>query len=215
MHVSQILTLAVTPPQEFLIVKMCFKTSKAAMAMGLPQNKEKLTKAIINIIKKLKISSGAKREKYMNMVRNEFNLEKNEKWVITKLRMMLVRLDAGLELLQIRKSESTKAKKRQYVAKEVICVVSSTNLQSSKSGKGTNLAVLKPEQSTSRLEQSVKVKTSKQIKTAKKARKSLECRQLEKLRNLKFENHEESLNNPENKAAFLRAFNLEPQVIFL
>ena len=78
------------------------------MAMNLPQNKEKLTNAIINIIKKLKISSGAKREKYMNMVRNEFNLGKNEKWVITKLRMMLVRLDVGLELLQIKKSESPK-----------------------------------------------------------------------------------------------------------
>jgi hypothetical protein len=185
------------------------------MSMNPPQNKEKLTKAIINIIIKLKISSGTKREKYMNMVRNEFHLEKNEKWVITKLRMMLVRLDAGLELLQIRKSESTKTKKRQYVSKEVVCGFSSTNLQRSKSGKGTNLDVLKPEQSISSLEQGIKIKTSKQKKTAKKARKSLEFRQSEKLKNLKFEDHEESLYNPENKAAFLRAFNLEPQVIYL
>ena len=77
------------------------------------------------------------------------------------------------------------------------------------------MAVLKPEQSMSSLKQAIKVKTSKQIKTAKKARKSLECRQLEKLRNFKFEDNEESLNNLENKAAFLRAFNLEPQVIYL
>ena len=88
-------------------------------------------------------------------------------------------------------------------------------MQRSKSVKGTNLTVLKPEQSMNSLEQGVKVKTSKQIKTAKKARKSLECKQLEKLRNLKFEDHEESLKNQENKAAFLRAFNLEPQVIYL
>ena len=185
------------------------------MASNLSENKEKLTKAIINIIKKLKISSGAKREKYMSMVRNEFNLGNNEKWVITKLRMMLVRLDAGLELLQIKKSESTKTKKRQYVAEEIICEVTSTTLQRAKSLKGTNLAALKLDQSMRSLKQDVKVKTSKQIKTAKKARKSLECKQLEKLRNLKFEVHEESLNNQENKAAFLRAFNLEPQVIYL
>jgi hypothetical protein len=67
----------------------------------------------------------------------------------------------------------------------------------------------------SSLEQGVKVKTSKQIKTAKKGRKSLECRQLEKLSNLKFEHHEESLKNPENKAAFFKSYNLEPQVIYL
>jgi hypothetical protein len=58
------------------------------MAMNLPENKEKLTKAVINIIKKLKISTGSKREKYINIVRNEFNLANNEKWVITKLRMI-------------------------------------------------------------------------------------------------------------------------------
>ena len=133
------------------------------MAMNLPENKEKLTKAIINIIKKLKISSGAKREKYLNMVRNEFNLGKNEKWVITKLRMMLVRLDAGLELLQIRKSESTKTKKRPDVVKEITSGVISTQLQRSKSGKGTNLDALKTDQSMSNLKQEVKVKTTKQI----------------------------------------------------
>ena len=194
---------------------MCFKTSKSAMVMNLPENKEKLTKAIINIIKKLKISTGAKREKYMNMVRNEFSLAKNEKWVITKLRMMLVRLDAGWELLQIRMSESPRTDKRQYVAKEVICEVSSTKLQRAKSVKVANPASSKLDQSMSSLKQAVKVKTAKQIKTTKKVRKSLECRQLDKLRNLKFEDHQESLNNPENKAAFLRDFNLEHQVIYL
>ena len=185
------------------------------MAMNLSENKEKFTKAIINIIKKLRISTGAKREKYMNMVRNEFNLGKNEKWVITKLRMMLVRLDAGLELLQIRKSESPKTKKRQSVAKEITCNVNSTKVPRSKSVKGTNLAVLKPDQSMSSLKQDVKVKTSKKIKTTQRARKSLECRQLEKLRNMKFEEDQETLNIQKNKAAFLRALNLEPQVIFL
>ena len=45
------------------------------------------------------------------MVRKEFNLSENEKWLITKLRIMLVRLDAGLELLQIRKSDNPKSKR--------------------------------------------------------------------------------------------------------
>ena len=112
-------------------------------------------------------------------------------------------------------SRQCACKLTQYVEKEVICGVSTTKLQRSKSVKGTNLTVLKPEQSMNSLEQGVKVKTSKQIKTAKKARKSLECRQLENLRNLKLKDHEESLKNPENKASFLKAFNLEPQVIYL
>ena len=54
----------------------------------------------------------------MSMVRTEFSIEKNEKWVLTKLRMMLVRLDAGLELLQITTSDDNRTKKRQFVAKE-------------------------------------------------------------------------------------------------
>ena len=215
MHVSHILTVAVIPPQEFFSIKMCFKTSNSAMAMNLPENKEKITKAIIKIIKKLKISSGVKREKYMNMVCNEFDLGKNEKYVITKLRMMLVRLDAGLELLHIRKSDSNKTKERKYVSKDIFCEVSTTNLQRAKCVKGTNLAALTPDHSMSSLKQGIKVKTSKQNKTTKKARQNLECRQLEKLRNLKSEDHQETLTNPENKAAFLRVFNLEPQVIYL
>ena len=103
------------------------------MATHFSGDKEKLTKAIINIIKKLKISTGLKREKYMNMVRNEFNLGKHEKWVIRKLRMMLVPLDASLEVLQIRKSENSKTKKRQPDAKETTCGISSTKLQRTKS----------------------------------------------------------------------------------
>ena len=75
-----------------------------------PEKKERLTKAIINIIKKLKTSTGSKREKYIKMVCNEFNLDKNERWVITKLRMMIVRLDADFELLQIRTSDQHKNK---------------------------------------------------------------------------------------------------------
>ena len=59
-------------------------------AMGntiISENKEKLIKSIVNIIQKLRASTGMRREKYMRMVCKEFNLGKNEKWVITKLRI--------------------------------------------------------------------------------------------------------------------------------
>merc|ERR1712129_215153 len=103
-----------------VISKMCLQMSAmSVICKTTSEKKEKLTKAIINIIRKLKTSTGSKREKYMNMVRTEFNLEKNEKWVLTKLRMMLVRLDAGLELLQITKTDKTGTKDRQFVVKEV------------------------------------------------------------------------------------------------
>merc|ERR1712129_405802 len=112
----------VSSSQELYNIKMCLQMSAMSRVDKITsQKKEKLTTAIINIIRKLKTSTGLKREKYMSMVRTEFNLEKNEKWVITKLRMMLVRLDAGLELLQIRKSESPRTKKRQSIAKDTSC----------------------------------------------------------------------------------------------
>ena len=63
-----------------------------------------------------------KKEKYLSIVRNEFNFGKNEKWVIMKLRMILVHLDDGLKHLQIRKSENLKIrqKKSQSVVRDTI-----------------------------------------------------------------------------------------------
>ena len=81
---------------------------ETAMKMNMMENKQKFVKAVMNIIQKLKMASGLKKEKYLCRVRKEFNLAKDEKWVITKLRMMLVRLDVGMELLQIRKSQNIK-----------------------------------------------------------------------------------------------------------
>ena len=66
-------------------------SSKSVIGKASSEKKEKLTRAIINIIKRLKTSSGLKREKYLSMVRKEFKLSINEKWVVTKLRMMPVR----------------------------------------------------------------------------------------------------------------------------
>ena len=170
-------------------------STKSAISKTTSEKKEKLTKAIINIIRKLKTSTGSKREKYLNMVRTEFNLEKNEKWVLTKLRMMLVRLDAGIELLQIRTSETPRIKKRQSISKDTSCS-----------------AILTQKDSSKKMQR--EVMQSKQIKVTQKSQKSLEYRQLEKLRKTNFE-QEKTLNYSESKATFLRTFNLHPQVIFL
>merc|ERR1712129_223851 len=152
------------------------------------EKKEKLTKAIVNIIRKLKTGTGLKREKYMNMVRTEFNLEKSEKWVLTKLRMMLVRLDASLELLQITTSDNNRTKRRQLAAKKTPNGPFTTKESRVRTMKDTNVALQTMELSTFGLKISKDViKPSKQTKTAKrKSRKSLECRQLEKLRNKRF-----------------------------
>merc|ERR1712129_316906 len=179
-----------------VISKMCLQMSAmSVICKTTSEKKEKLTKAIINIIRKLKTSTGSKREKYMNMVRTEFNLEKNEKWVLTKLRMMLVRLDAGIEFLQIRTSETPRAKKRQSIAKDISCCLILTQKTSSKKIQREDMS-------------------SKQIKVTRKSKKSLEYRQMEKLRKTNFE-QEKTLNNSESKVAFLRTFNLHPQVICL
>ena len=74
---------------------------ESAFGKNISENKPRFVKAVKNIIQKLQTTTGLKKDKYMSMVCNEFNLGKNEKWVITKLRMILVRLDAGLEHLQM------------------------------------------------------------------------------------------------------------------
>jgi hypothetical protein len=131
-------------------------------AMGntiLSENKEKLIKSIVNIIKKLRASTGMKREKYMHLVCKEFNLGENEKWVITKLRMILVRLNAGMELLQIRNSENSKLKL--------------TDLQRPRSMKNTNESAFTKEYLISSVQQRVKLK--QYIKAKRKSRKIVDC----------------------------------------
>ena len=98
----------------------------------------------------------------MRMVCKEFNLGKNEKWVITKLRMMLVRLNAGMELLQIRNSENSKLKL--------------TDLQRPRSMKNTNEAdrtAFKKEYLISSVQQRGQLKDSKYIKAKRKSRNQI------------------------------------------
>jgi hypothetical protein len=153
------------------------------------------------------------------MVRNEFNLGKNEKWVVTKLRMILVRLDVGSEHLQIRKSENMKIKQKkgQAVVKETInkfCLGKPLGQNSVK-----NTTFLDKETTLERppiyIQKSTKVSANKHTKSAKNPRKSLESRQLEKLRNIKFADDENTLNSSGNIAVFLSIFKLQSKVICL
>ena len=57
------------------------------------------------------MSSDLKKEKYMCRVRKEFNLANDERWVITKLRMKLVRMDVCIVILKIRESQNIKKDK--------------------------------------------------------------------------------------------------------
>ena len=101
----------------------------------------------------------------MRMVCKEFNLGKNEKWVITKLRMMLVRLNAGMELLQIRNSENSKIKRKASVAQESDPTL--TKLQRARRMKNTNEAdqtAFTKEYLISSVQQKVQLKHLKHIK---------------------------------------------------
>ena len=84
----------------------------------MKQQNSRNVQAIANIIKKLKSSSGSKRDKYISKVKKQFKFDDNEKWVVTKLRMLLFRQEVDLDLLQIQKSRKSSPKKQKsYVTK--------------------------------------------------------------------------------------------------
>ena len=56
---------------------------------------------ISNTIKKIKSSSSWQEKDYLTKVKQQFMIEENEKWVVTKLRMMLFKEGANLELFQL------------------------------------------------------------------------------------------------------------------
>ena len=174
-------------------------------------NKLRFTKAVMNIIQKLNTTAGLKREKYLSQVRVEFNLAKDEKWVITKLRMMLVKLGVGIELLQIRKSASYKIKKSESGIKEhpIVNILSKTK----------NAIRIKCQdnimQNSMKKHVTEKQGASKKKIKSRKQRINLESRQLEKLRKIDFVLDDQANNKPFNKVAFLKTLNLEPQVIYI
>ena len=56
---------------------------------------------ISNTIKEIKSSSSWQKKDYLTKLKQQFMIEENEKWVVTKLRMMLFKEGANLELFQL------------------------------------------------------------------------------------------------------------------
>ena len=184
-------------------------STESAIGKNISENKGKIIKAVQNIIKKLQTATGLKKEKYMSLVRKEFNLGKNEKWVITKLRMILVRLDAGLGHLQIRQSENPRKEKSQSVLREAI------KRKSNAKNRTSQDKYTATESPSNYFRNNIKETARKHTKSSKNQRKSLESRQLEKLRNTKFADDENTFNSSGNKAVFLSIFKLKSKVICL
>ena len=169
----------------------------------------------MNIIQKLNTSSDSKREKYMRQVRKEFNLVKEEKWVITKLRMMIVRLDVNMELLQIRKSINSKvgvklSPKEKLQRKALKEMEHKCKVFVEEDYMTNGLPDLSWKQSVL-----VKLPATKQKKTNRKQRKTLKARQLEKLRNIDYVQDDQGSNTLVDKVSFLKSLNLQRDFIYI
>ena len=151
----------------------------------------------MSIIKKLKECKDSKKEQYLKMVRQKFKLNNDERFVITKLRMLLFELNASFETFQIRKPSKHHKKGK--------------NKKQSQ-GKETKIVKSKREQKPS---QTIKTGTKEKKKCEKKLRVTLEERQLEKLRKQTPSINELSIRNPISKIEFLKSVNLHSRVITL
>ena len=155
------------------------------------ENKEKLIKVITNMIKKLKISSGMEKQKCFTMVCRKFNMVNAEEYLITKLRMLLIQLGAGIDLLQIRKPDARRTKNKQAFTADKYNIVEHKLESDAES--------LKHDQETKSFPNiKIKVRQGKKQTPTKRLRTNLECRQLEKLKK-KTVSQEVTMRNPEPK----------------
>ena len=190
---------------------MCFqKKIWSAIATTTSENKKKLIKSIINIIRKLKSATGVKREEYLNKVRKNFNIEKNERYVITKLRMILIKIHADVDCLQIDKSSKLKITKEKAVENEKLNITEHISNTGNVKDVADQVYLTKQEKRNSKKVET-KVNKSNKMQSARKPRKSLESRQLEKLRKNNL-CQEETMKTEPNKIVFLGIFNLQPHV---
>ena len=61
----------------------------------------KMIKVISELIKRLKVATGAERNEIICNIRQKFQMSKNEKWVVTKLRMILFQMRADFQYFEI------------------------------------------------------------------------------------------------------------------
>ena len=159
---------------------------------------QKFALAVSSIIKKIQSSEGAQKAKYLQKVKKQFQISDEERWVVTKLRMILVRLGMEVDLLQLKKSEKKNGNKS----------------RTSASGRETiNLKNKHPEKVNRKEQKSVK-NVNPFLGGAKEQKKrlSVEEKQLVRLRMNIFHDEDRS-SKPITKTAFLEDFGLVPKVI--
>ena len=61
----------------------------------------KMIKVISELIKRLKVATGAERNEIICNIRQKFQMRKDEKWVVTKLRMILFQMRADFQYFEI------------------------------------------------------------------------------------------------------------------
>ena len=175
----------------YLIQQLSFKDIATMGSMNTMQ-------IISEIIKRIKTSSGSERDEILNSVRKHFQVEEGEKWVVTKLRMILFRMKGDIETFHLSKSKNPKKSKS----------------KSKRQSGGTNdLRKSKRESSKTESKRSSTLQKPLKIQTNAK-RLTLEEKQLNKLRKQTFP--EKKLHSlPTSKLAYLKAYGLEPNVICL
>ena len=175
-------------------------------------------KAIVNIIKKLQSSSGSKREGFISTVKKQFNLDVQERWVLTKLRMILFRMEADVDILQIRSKTQSKNVKLTSSQTETI-LMKAQRLKAKKNELLTG-NVRKMHKSNGR--KGAKENAPKNIsEKTKKNRQRLVDKQLAKLRSVEYDNDNSKPRYTSkdrfhsSKLEFMMSLKLVPNVVCL
>ena len=154
--------------------------------------------SVMEAISCLQAVSPSERMKYTEAVKKQFKMDANEKWVMTRLRMMLFRMKANFESYQFQTLKMRSPEKKRNM-KKTTQRKSSTNLRK-------NVV----------LGRSAKKVTHYQ--SLKKKRQSLEERQLSKLRSQKFCEKNDKKSTElfrSQKLEFLSSLNVIPRVVTL
>ena len=178
----------------------------------MAQQKYRCIQAVSNIIKKLKSSSGLKKEKYISETKKLFKLDENEKWVVTKLRMILVRLQANMEFLQIEKKKRSSPKKQYAVIQKQILTTVILKTEERRRSK-----VIFAGNKGAKQQNCLKNQSKPKQQKSRMTRKSLEEKQLSKLRSVRLEEETNSTDARilNSKMDFLQSFNLIPNVVYI
>ena len=163
-------------------------------------SKKRTTLFVAELIKRIQGSRGQIREALLVNVRKSFGMKSEEKFVVTKLRLILYHLRASEEHFQIKAEKNGKTEVN--LKSESITSFSNgffTMELAQNFAKATT--ILKPEQ-----------------KKPRNRRMSLEEKQMKKLKEVKFipeENNKNSANLTSSKLSYLKSYGLVPKVVCL